>query len=137
VGTWDTGPFDNDDAADVLGGLQDLNDSLELAVAINNILLTPAELNEVISSRRANESVAAAALVAILANPSAFPALPSAAAWARECNLAPPEDLQSRARSTLVRVLTAASNEWYQLWAEASLIDEVAADLSLYLDAIS
>jgi hypothetical protein len=116
LGTWDAGPFDNDDAADFAGELDDTPEGERVAL-IRSVLTAAVENNTYLDSDEGAPAVAAAAIVAYR--------LPGGEQFAPNGHgpEAPvpdlPADLVPLAIDALDRVL-AADSELASLWAESS-----------------
>lgn len=135
MGAWGEGPFDNDDAADLLAELSAAT-STEMAdvlqIAITRVLDTEGYLQAPDVSR----AVAAAAIVAVLMDPTLpLPAeggsqLPAGSSRA---------DLQfaREAKAVVDRALDPRDNEWLELWADAGLAENVRTSLGPYVAALS
>jgi hypothetical protein len=115
MGTWDFGPFDNDDAADWSGDLQDADPARRAAV-IRETLGDVLHDGEYVDADTANQAIAAAAVIASLL-PTGTP-LTSAYApgflTAGE-TLDLPDDLPALALRALDRV-AGNDSEWRELW---------------------
>ncbi|MEU8662740.1 DUF4259 domain-containing protein [Actinoplanes philippinensis] len=115
MGTWDFGPFDNDDAADWSGDLQDAAPGRRAAL-IRETLEEVLREGEYVEADVANQAVAAAAVVA-----SQLPTgTPLTSAYAPGFvtageTLVLPEDLPALALRALDRVAGDGS-EWSELW---------------------
>ncbi|HVV19487.1 MAG TPA: DUF4259 domain-containing protein [Pseudonocardiaceae bacterium] len=119
MGAWGTGPFDNDDAADLAGSLDDLEPE-DKPAAIREALLEAAEETDYLERDAGGAAVAAAALVAaqqpdgdtidtISGPKQSIPDLP--------------EDLRALAVQALTRVL-AEDSELNELWTDSPDGDE-------------
>lgn len=113
MGTWDAGPFDNDDAADWLDDLAS-SDPAEWSDIIAETLTTVVDYEDYLEYPEAAEAVAAAAVVASQ--------LPGMAAYSPEVldddgELDFPQALRDLAVQALDRV-TADDSEWRELWAD-------------------
>jgi hypothetical protein len=84
-----------------------------------------------------NSALAAAALVAMLAD-TALPTPTSLdQSWLESVRVAPPDHLRTLATQVFMRALHPEDNEWYELWPEADLIDEVREHLTPYSSALA
>ena len=117
MGTWGTGWFDNDSAADFLGDLEDEapDDRTDLLV---DRLRTVADASGYLEGPEADEGLAAAALVAVAGGGA------DAATVASGVEL--PGDLPrpdaatlTLARAAVTRLAEPEDNEWLELWDEA------------------
>lgn len=124
MGAWDTGPFDNDDAADLLIELADM-DAADRARRVQTALTLPEGYVEVDAGSLA---IAAAALVAAC---NGMPLdEPAEARDLIRSGTIPSEDrIRAHALTALSRVSTGDS-EWYQLWAESESLAEVEGMLA-------
>lgn len=137
MGAWAEGPFDNDDAADFCGDLQDSSNpdaagsDLDRALAVGSV-------DGYIETSDMNAGIAAAAIVAVLAG-AAVPAS-SYAPTAEWLALMRPLAIPTR-RAAAARVFDRAfepdENEWFELWHEASAIDDVHRALASFMSALS
>jgi uncharacterized protein DUF4259 len=128
MGTWDKGAFDNDDAADFSGDLDDAapGDRVEL---IREALVAAADNAEYLEVTAACQAIAAAAIVA-----SQQPDGPEVDSvygpdfLADGASMDMPEDMVELSLRAIARVLGEES-EWRALWEEADELD--AAILAL------
>lgn len=112
MGTWDTGSFDNDEAADWLGELEDADD----AGPIMEALLAVTENEEQVEAPEAQQALAAAEVVAAM-NERPVANLPEeAAAWVGEPTRQPSVRELDLARRAVDRVR--ADSELKELWEE-------------------
>ncbi|RIV40356.1 DUF4259 domain-containing protein [Micromonospora radicis] len=119
MGTWDSGPFDNDTAADWCGDLDDA-DLAKRPTLVREALSRAADEDGYLDSDVACEAIAAAAIVA--AQQPGGP--PIASAYAPGFLLDGgrfelPDDLVVLAVRALDRVM-AADSEWHDLWQDAA-----------------
>src|SRR3979490_726956 len=114
MGAWGTGPFDNDEAADFAGGLDDLGGAAR-ADAVREALTRAAEQAEFLDADDAAVAVAAAALVAAQC-PGGDEV--DSVHGPRESLPQLPDDVRSLAAVALDRVL-ADDSELKELWEEA------------------
>lgn len=131
MGTWDTGPFDNDTAADWCGNLDEasplareqiIRDALAAATALDYLECPAAE-----------EAIAAAAIVA--AHRPAGPAINSAYApdfLVDGERLTLSEDLAALAVRALRRI-SGPDSEWRELWEDSGHMAEALAELTSLL----
>jgi hypothetical protein len=112
MGTWDTGPFDNDTAADFCGGLDDAPEG-ERAGMVRAVLLRVAETEPTayLDADLGDEAVAAAALVAAQCPHGE----PLTTAYAPDEPLPDLTGLRALAADALERVV-AGSSELMELW---------------------
>jgi hypothetical protein len=115
MGTWDFGPFDNDDAADWSGDLQD-TDPARRAALIRETLDEVLHEDEYLEADVANQAIAAAAVIA-----SQLPGgTPLTTAYAPDFltageTLDLPDDLPALALRALDRI-AGDDSEWSELW---------------------
>jgi hypothetical protein len=125
MGAWGTGPFDNDEAADFAGGLDDLSED-KRADAVWEALTRAVEEADYLDGDDAAVAVAAAALVAaqcpggdevdsVYGPKESLPQLP--------------DDLRSLAAVALDRVL-ADDSELKDLWEEAGNAEQWHEDIA-------
>ncbi|MFI0261022.1 DUF4259 domain-containing protein [Streptomyces sp. NPDC017056] len=115
MGTWGTGPFDGDAAADFLAELAAMSVDRRLG-AIRGVLSTAAAERDYLEAPQGGMAVAAAALTAAARAGSASPADP---AYGPELAVpAPPPQLAVLAVHALDRVL-APDSELAELWDES------------------
>ncbi|MFC4070894.1 DUF4259 domain-containing protein [Actinoplanes subglobosus] len=125
MGTWDFGPFDNDDAADWSGDLQDA-DPARRSTLIRETLDSVLHDGEYLEADAANQAVAAAAVIASLlptGTPLTTAYAPDFLAAGETLDL--PDDLPALALRALDRV-SGDDSEWSDLW-EDSLPKALAA----------
>jgi hypothetical protein len=131
MGTWGTGPFENDDAADwVVDGVAD--DSWG---AIREALSQAAANGDYLEAPEASVAIAAAAIVAVSGSTSPVLSVPQEAAkWAAE-HAPPNESTRELARRAVNRV--ARESELRELWhaspgfdAWVKVAEEIAALLA-------
>jgi hypothetical protein len=128
MGTWEMGPFSNDDAADLLSRLDDAEP--ETALALLREALTAADTDEYLHVDVGQAAVAAAAIVAgrrpggPRLDPSTMPA-----PLAEGSGLDLPEELDRLARVALDRVF-GEDSELRGLWQEGGRLQEFRAMLT-------
>jgi hypothetical protein len=118
VGTWDTGPFDNDDAADWSGDLDDTEPEDRLDF-IRSTLSAAADELDYLDSREACQAVAAAAVIAsqVGGDPIESPYAPDFLLAGEALDTEP--DVAPLAVRALDRVIGEES-EWRDLWDDAA-----------------
>jgi hypothetical protein len=128
MGTWDKGAFDNDDAADFSGDLDDARpgDRVEL---IREALVAAADNADYLEASEACQAIAAAAIVA-----SQQPDGPEVDSvygpdfLADGASIELPDDLVELSLRAIARVLGEES-EWREQWEEADELDEAIVAL--------
>ncbi|WP_433269459.1 DUF4259 domain-containing protein [Micromonospora vinacea] len=118
MGTWDSGPFDNDTAADWCGDLDDADVSKRPDL-VREALTRAAGEAGYLDADVACEAIAAVAIVAAQ-RPSGQPiASPYAPEFLRDGGrLDVPDDVAALAVRAIDRIL-AADSEWRELWEDA------------------
>lgn len=128
MGAWDTGAFDNDDAADFAGDLNDA-DPGDRAELIREALEAAADNDEYLEVTEANAAIAAAAIVA-----SQQPDGPEVdSVYGPEFltdggTIDLPDDLVELSLRAISRILSEES-EWRDLWEEAESLEEAIGAL--------
>lgn len=131
MGTWDSGPFDNDTAADWCGELDDANPG-DRPMLIRAALARAADEDDYLDSDIACEAIAAAAILA-----AQLPrGQPITSAYAPEFlrdggSLDVPDDLSALAVRAIDRIMVDDS-EWCDLWQDAADGDANAAFDSIH-----
>ncbi len=125
MGATGSGPFENDDALDFLDALEDLppGDRPGRALeALDTVLLRTGY----VEAPQMCEAVAGAAAVGASVNPGAAAGEPYLPAWlANEPLPIDDEELVEKSRQVLRRAVRSHDNEWWELWDEAGLADDV------------
>jgi hypothetical protein len=129
VGTWDTGPFDNDTAADWGGEFSEASEQARLEM-LEEALLAAADETDYLDADIACEAIAAAAVVAAR--------LPGGPAVEPELRLEVelPSELPDLALRALDRIVDEDS-EWRELWDEADQLDDAVATLDPIRSALA
>ena len=128
MGTWDTGPFDNDTAADWCSALQEA-DPAQRVQMIRDALTAALDEDEYLDSDIAVEAIAAAAIVA--SQCPGDPPIDSAYApdfLATGTTLSLPDDLPQLALQAMDRVV-GDNSEWRELWEDSGSFAEAVAEL--------
>lgn len=128
MGTWGVGPFSNDDAADFLGDLADL-DPREVQDNLLQALQLPSD--GYVESPEADTAIAAAALVAMQNGYVPPDNVESAAGFEFEVT-----DQLHSASSAALRRVQGTDSEWAELWDEAGELSEatrILADIAQHL----
>lgn len=132
LGTWGVGPFQNDAAGDYLDDLAEADD---LIGSLRRTMSTVVGAGGRIDGRAGDQAFAAASLVA-----SCTGSIDDVPQIAAKFLAAHPfewtADLLQLAGRTFDRLLSPESNVWYELWAEANAIGEIAAAMEPYRQAV-
>ncbi|GAA1601572.1 DUF4259 domain-containing protein [Catellatospora bangladeshensis] len=125
MGTWDTGPFDNDSAADWCGALDDAAPGERLAM-IRQALTEAADTTGFLDDREGVRAIAAAAIV-LSQRPGAEPLT---SAYAPDFlldggSVVIPDDVAALAVRALDRVM-GDDSEWRESWEEGGGEDALA-----------
>ncbi|WBB50529.1 DUF4259 domain-containing protein [Verrucosispora sp. WMMA2044] len=123
MGAWDSGPFDNDTAADWCGELDDA-DAAQRPVLVRTALNRAAVEQDYLDADIACEAIAAAAIVAAHlpgGQPISSPYAPEVLRNGGRLDL--PADLPALAANALDRIMS-ANSEWHDLWQEAFADDD-------------
>ncbi|MFL6154084.1 MAG: DUF4259 domain-containing protein [Ornithinibacter sp.] len=127
MGATGSGPFENDDALDFLGELADLppqDRGHRVLEALDTVLLSTGY----VEAPEMCEAVAGAAAVGASVNPNAAVGEPYLPGWlAVEPLPTGDEELVEKARQVLRRAVRSQDNEWWELWDEAGLANDVTA----------
>ena len=129
MGTWDTGPFDNDAAADWGGEFSEASEQARLEM-LEEALHAAADETDYLEADIACEAIAAAAVVAarLPGGPEVEPEL-----W---LEVALPSDLPDLALRALERVVDEDS-AWRDHWDEEDLLDDAVAVLEPIRSALA
>jgi hypothetical protein len=137
MGAWSSGPFDNNDAADSVGELCKMTDSEFVAAVLGDALLAVRAGDGYIEAPEMSRTVAAAAIVALFGG-AGLPTPPALMqSWLDAVRLVPSDQLRSEARQVFTRAFEPENNEWYELWVDAALVDEVRANLAPYSSSVA
>ena len=127
MGATGSGPFENDDALDFLGGLEDLPREQRPA-AVLAALETVLRSAGVVEAPQMCEAVAGAAAVGASVNPAAAQGEPYLPQWLIDEPLPTgDQELVEKSRQVLRRAVRSHDNEWWELWVEAGLAGDVTA----------
>jgi hypothetical protein len=137
MGAWGSGPFDNDDAADFTSELAEVADPGVVVVVLGDALLAISANDGYIEAPDMSRGVAAAAIVAVLASATVPKAPELDESWLNALAVVPSKQLLTEAAAVFRRAFEVDDNEWYELWAEAGLVDDVRDRLALYTSAVS
>ena len=125
MGAIGSGPFENDDALDFLTELADLPASdrgHRVLEALDGVLLT----TSYVAAPQMCEAVAGAAAVGASVNPDEAVGEPNLPGWlVLEPLPTGDEELVEKSRQVLRRAVRSKDNEWWALWDEAGLADDV------------
>ncbi len=126
MGAIGSGPFENDDALDFLDGLaaasRDERPARVLG-ALDRVLLS----TSYVDAPQMCDAVAGAAAVGASLDPEAAAGEPYLPAWLADEPLPADEELVEKSRQLLRRAVRSRDNEWWELWDEAGLADDVVA----------
>lgn len=128
MGTWDTGPFDNDTAADWCGDLDEA-DPAQRVPMIRDALTAAVDEDGYLDSDLAVEAIAAAAIVASQrpgGPPIDSPYAPEFLTMGTTLSL--PDDLPQLALQALDRIV-GDDSEWRELWEDSGSFAEALAEL--------
>jgi hypothetical protein len=129
MGTWDTGPFDNDTAADWCGDLDDMAPGRRVEFIRESLTAVLEDEDEYLDSDPAVEAIAAAAIVASQLPDGPAINSPYAPDFLRNGGtIEVPEDLPPLALRALDRIV-GDDSEWRDLWEEADLYPAAVAAL--------
>jgi hypothetical protein len=127
MGATGSGPFENDDALDFLDALEALPPQQRggrVLEALDGVLLSTGY----VEAPEMCEAVAGAAAVGASINPTAASGEPYLPHWlAQEPLPTTDEELVEKSRQVLRRAVRSQDNEWWELWDEAGLADDVRA----------
>ncbi|WP_232667157.1 DUF4259 domain-containing protein [Pseudonocardia sp. TRM90224] len=135
MGTWGTGSFDNDNAADFAGDLDDAT-AADRPALLREALDNAASADH-LDSYEADLAIAAAAIVAAQLpdgprpNPNYGPNFVAAGE-----PVAVDPDLFALARAALTRILDDEENEWLELWQESGDADAAIAVVEALRNAL-
>jgi hypothetical protein len=133
MGAWGAGPFDNDDALDLLGELSDLPVN-ELAGRLEAALALPAE--GYLDLVEANAAIAVAALIADARGADFGRLDEEVRELAQTAGARDNARLQDLALTALTRV-TGESSEWQDLWSESRSAAEAGAMIANLRSALA
>jgi hypothetical protein len=126
MGAIGSGPFENDDALEFLDGLAHLppgDRPARVLAALDGVLLT----TSYVEAPQMCEGVAGAALVGASTRPWLAAGEPHLPIWVELEPLPADEELIEKSRQVLRRAVRSHDNEWWELWEEAGLADDVVA----------
>jgi hypothetical protein len=137
MGAWDSGPFGNDDAADFTAELADVTDPGVIVAVLGEALLAITASDGYIEAPEMSRGIAAAVIVAVLVS-ATVPKPPELdESWLNSLAIVPSKQLLTAAAAVFRRAFEADENEWYELWADAELVDDVRDRLAPYTSAVS
>jgi hypothetical protein len=126
MGATGSGPFENDDALDFLDELADLpatDRASRVLEALDGVLQPTRRVEAPLMC----EAVAGAAAVGASLSPAAARGEPDLPAWLADEPLPGEEELVEKSRQVLRRAVRSHDNEWWELWDEAGLADDVVS----------
>ncbi len=132
MGTWGTGWFENDAAADFVGEVEDARPSARPALIVGR-LRSIAGQRGYIEGSDADEGLAAAALIALAGGAGAAVAKGVTASTLP----APDAATLTLAGSVVTRLSSPDENEWFELWSEAGQAEAATARLSELQQALT
>ena len=119
-----TGPFENDDALEFLDDLEEAEPDerpVKVVRAMRRVVATDGYIEAPLMA----EAVAAAAVVAGSVDPECLGRERYRPVWIEDDPLEVDDDLDELAATVLRRALRHDDNEWWELWDEAGLADDV------------
>jgi hypothetical protein len=126
MGAIGTGVFENDDALDFLGDLEELDPPARterVLGALDEVLLNPGY----VEAPEMSEALAAAGAVGASLNPAAALAEPYRPEWLVGGAVPLTDGVVEKSRQVLRRAVRSTDNEWRELWVEAELLSDVTA----------
>lgn len=135
MGAWGVSPFDNDEALDFVGDLEDA-DPQERAKLVREVMRNVVTNRDYIESSDMSAALAAAAMVAASGDPDCVATERYYPEWLVEDPLEVDEELESLAVRTLTRALRPEDNEWWELWDESDGAEQATGVVHHYLDAL-
>ncbi|MCA0337264.1 MAG: DUF4259 domain-containing protein [Actinobacteria bacterium] len=126
MGAIGTGVFENDDALDFLGDLEELDPPARterVLGALDEVLLNPGY----VEAPEMSEALAAAGAVGASLNPAAAQAEPYRPEWLVGGAVPLTDGVVEKSRQVLRRAVRSTDNEWRELWVEAELLSDVTA----------
>lgn len=134
MGTWGAGPFDNDDALDLVADLAEATDA-EVVDGVRDAL-AESETQGYLEASAMSEAVAAACLVAARLHGGPAPEVEVVEDFLAAHPFEVDRSLQADAERALARAFDRTDNEWYELWEDADALDVVEATLEPYREAL-
>lgn len=134
MSAWGAGPFQNDEALDLLAGVAAPDGSPHLGV-LARPLAHVAHSGDYLEGPDVTEAVAAAAFIGAVLDPAAAaaePDLPELTTHVRPDQI--DTELVELARQALRRALQARDNELHELWVEGGAVEEWVAGLTRALN---
>jgi hypothetical protein len=134
MGTWGTGPFDNDAAMDLVNELAQKPSAVEVTMALRSAMVEVVKNKDYVDGPEMAAAIAAACLVATQLDPS----LPLDATVINSLggvtfNV---EGLRELGERVFMRADDPAANEWYDLAADAGDLGDVEAANAPYRTAL-
>jgi hypothetical protein len=137
MGAWDSGPFGNDDAADFTAELADMADPGVIVVVLGDALLAITASDGYIEAPEMRRGIAPAVIVAVLASTTVRGLMELDESWLNSLAISPSKQLLTEAAAVFRRASEADGNEWYELWADAELVDDICDRLAPYTSVVS
>ena len=134
MGAWASGPFDNDDAQDVLQDVLEMTAD-EATAALDTMMAAVLDQNGYLEAPDMSAAIGAACIVAI--SHGAPDAEPDLDEWRMESGFAPDQSMVARAAQVLARAAEPVDNEWYDLWDEPGRLEEPLTALLPYRQALT
>ncbi|MFI0449447.1 DUF4259 domain-containing protein [Actinomadura sp. 6N118] len=133
MGAWGHGPFENDGAYDYLASLRDIG-TAAAPDALRQTLTAFLAPSQMVSSKSADQAVAAAALIALRAGADA-----SVSGTVEDFLDSHPfawdEEMRTLAAKAFTHALEAENNEWLEVWEDQA--HKVAAALEPFRQAVA
>lgn len=123
MGATGAGVFENDEALDFLGDLEEATPqerAHRVLAALDAVVVTPDYVDAPVMC----VALAAAGAVGMVHDPGAAAGEPGRPDWLLDGALPVSEELIEKSRRVLRRAVRARDNEWWQLWDEAELSGE-------------
>lgn len=130
MGAWGHGPFENDAAMDLVGGLAD-GPSGEVPGGLRSAMTGILETAEYLDGHDVDQALAAACLVAARLDPS-VPITGSARKYLEGMRFTVDDELRWLAVRVFARAIDPSDNEWHYLWTDGGSFGEVEEGLAPY-----
>ncbi|MBC6460225.1 DUF4259 domain-containing protein [Actinomadura sp. HBU206391] len=135
MGAWDCGPFDNDDALDLLGELAD-RPREEAAAGLWTVMAEIVDADGYAECPEMSGALAVACLVAARIDDSVLTNV-NGREYLNQLSFEVDDELCLLAERVFTRAFEPADNEWYALWAEADGLARVEATHGPYRAVLS